>query len=139
MKNLRLERKRRLAQRDPSWPGQRKIGPVSSLYDRILDLVDRLSSGMETAKESENSNTGILAAFKNTLETIKISDDMNAEDFKDILNTIWNKFVEIDLDFCVGEEDVRNDLKNIANEIKQVALSTHGGTTSPIDLGEWLY
>jgi hypothetical protein len=142
MKTLRQARKERLAQRMSTVP--RKVTQGDTLYDRVSALVtvlDEVITGDETAY---NNNEKTLATLKELVGTNldNVTDEMTSEDFRDALRSIWEAFDKANIekvDVDIGVEIVKADLLQMANEIKQVALDTHGGTTNPTDLGEWLY
>lgn len=87
----------------------RKVTQGDTLYDRLTDLSNILS----TCKD------GFLYA----------------------LGRVEIHYPELDrdeFDILTLDETIK-ELNNVANEVKQVALDTHGGTTSPTDIGNWLY
>ena len=75
--------------------------------------------------------------------TMIVDEDLTMDDVLKAKEEIMKLSDEIDTAISNVNVDevqvVQSQLMKLAEEIKQVALDTHGGTTSPIDLGEWLY
>lgn len=131
--------------------GQRELkGPAKgkvfgdSLYDRLLMAVG--DAGERDITDSQigelnNKFTDTEQELLSGLEELEIEGLNDDGKIKVLINKLSELVgVQAAIERALSDNFVDTEsLYAIINEVKQVGLDTQGGTTSPIDLGEWLY
>jgi hypothetical protein len=157
-----------LGQRERRGPAKDVVSFQDTVYDRIFSVAEGLLSLANTGaaegafKEFQGKVEGLVATLDKVSEDVVyletmlesvISEEDKAQSgvgsYIDDLNTrvldarrLLSEDIsygpeEADIDYEVSQGSA--ELLELAEEIKQIGLSTQQGTTSPIDLGDWLY
>ena len=128
--------------------GQRELkGPAKgkvfgdSVYDQILDIVNVLD--VESYDKVYNAwreeTTNIEGKIENIVDEIKEKiEDESIHILLDDINNLKDQLAAVP-DGLPDWDSADMYLRGLADEVKQVGLSTQAGVTSPSDLGEWLY
>jgi len=169
MDDLRNKRKQRLAswnrqsQREPRGPAF-GAAPSGTVFDRLFSIAESLEDtateeiyaaeekdfdvNLETAKTTADSLGLMLSTLGGIIEDADEGSELKEleghveetkvtiESLEETLTNLGNVDVPWSVDFG---EDVKSDVLQLLNEIKQVGIDAKGGVTSPIDLADWLY
>lgn len=121
-----------------------------TLYDRLMWAVNEAET-LESHDPTEDIDT-ITNTIKQKLDEMRLrldeimEDPANADivrdEIKHMLETVEDEVANLRQEAMpieINKDELVMSLIEIADEVKQVGLNTQGGTTSPIDLGDWLY
>lgn len=97
---------------------------VNTITDMITQKLDEINLRLEGIEEDPANADIVREDIRNMLETVR-----------DEVNNLGGEAMPVE----AHTEEAVMTLQGIADEVKQVGLDTQYGTTSPIDLGDWLY
>ena len=138
-----------------------------TVYDRLVDAIDQLGT-VDVGAENDkilgefNSDVTVAEAALDSAQAVitdlytvvgnlvSAPDAEEAAKAEELLGVLEDKVIEAqstvrnlaggpDYEPGVDVEEAVALLVDTADEVKQVGLDTQQGTTSPIDLGDWLY